>query len=157
MSDREFAPLEAMAVAPRSKPSNYPPEFAAKVAGRVKRHLGDAFGLTHFGVNLTILPPQARSALLHRHRRQEEFIYILSGHPTLRTGIGETLLGPGMCAGFPAAGVAHQLVNHTDLDVHYLEVGDRAPGDAGEYPEDDLVAAWSEDGWRFTRKDGCPW
>ena len=153
MSDQDFAHLEAMAVAPRSKPSNYPPEFAAKVAGRVKRQLGDAFGLTRFGVNLTILPPQAQSALLHRHSQQEEFVYILSGHPTLRTDTGETLLGPGMCAGFPAGGVAHHLINYTDLDVHYLEVGDRAP----EYPEDDLVAAWREDGWRFSRKDGRPW
>lgn len=157
MSDHNFAPVEAMAVPPRTKPSNYPPEFAAKVAGRVKRQLGDAFGLSRFGVNLTILPPKAQSALLHRHSQQEEFIYILSGHPTLRTDEGETLLGPGMCAGFPAGGVAHHLVNNTDHDVHYLEVGDRAPGDSGEYPEDDLVAQWRDDGWRFTRKNGSAW
>ena len=157
MSEHDLAPCQAMAIAPRSKPSNYPPEFAARVAGRIKRQLGDAFGLSRFGVNLTVLPPQARSALLHRHTHQEEFIYILSGHPTLRTEAGETQLAPGMCIGFPANGVAHHLVNETDQEVQYLEIGDRNPADQGVYPEDDLVAQWAEGGWRFTRKDGTPW
>lgn len=157
MPEHDPAPREALAIAPRAKPSNYPPEFAARVAGRVKRQLGDAFGLTRFGVNLTILPPQAQSALLHRHSRQEEFIYILSGHPTLRTDAGETLLSPGMCMGFPAGGLAHHLINRTEEDVHYLEVGDRNPDDQGEYPEDDLVAQWSGGRWVFTHKDGVPW
>jgi uncharacterized cupin superfamily protein len=150
-------PCQAIAIAPRAKPSNYPPEFAARVAGRIKRQLGDAFGLTRFGVNLTILPPHAQSALLHRHSQQEEFIYILSGHPALRTDAGEVLLEPGMCVGFPAGGLAHHLINRTQEDVHYLEVGDRNPADQGEYPEDDLAAQWAEHGWRFTRKDGTLW
>jgi uncharacterized cupin superfamily protein len=146
-----------MDIAPRAKPSNYPPQFAARVSGRVKRQLGDAFGLSRFGVNLTVLPPGAQSALLHRHTEQEEFIYILSGRPTLRTDAGNILLEPGVCMGFTAGGMAHHLVNLTGEDVHYLEVGDRNVADQGEYPEDDLVAAWSEGGWRFTRKDGSAW
>ena len=150
-------PCPALNIAPRTKPSNYPPEFAARVAGRIKRQLGDVFGLSRFGVNLTILPPQARSALLHRHTQQEEFIYVLSGHPTLRTDAGEVVLEPGMCMGFPAGGMAHHLINETEEDVHYLEVGDRNTADQGEYPEDDLAAQWSEGKWRFTRKDGTPW
>ncbi len=151
------APRRAMDIAPRVKPSNYPPHFAERVAGRVKRQLGDAFGLSRFGVNLTILPPGVQSALLHRHTEQEEFIYILSGHPTLRTDTDEVRLEPGMCVGFPANGAAHQLINQTGADVHYLEVGDRNITDQGEYPEDDLAYRWSEGGWRFTRKDGTPW
>lgn len=157
MPDNTSAPCAAMAISPRQKPSNYPPEFAARVAGRIKRQLGDAFGLTRFGVNLTILPPKAQSALLHRHSQQEEFIYILSGNPTLRTDEGETDLAPGMCVGFPARGLAHHLVNRTEADVHYLEIGDRNPADEGEYPEDDLIATWRDDGWKFTRKDGTLW
>jgi uncharacterized cupin superfamily protein len=151
------APLRAMDIAPRVKPSNYPPQFAARVAGRIKRQLGDVFGLSRFGVNLTILPPGAQSALLHRHTEQEEFVYILAGHPTLRTDAGEVPLEPGMCVGFPANDAAHHLINQTGADVHYLEVGDRSTTDRGEYPEDDLAAAWSEGGWRFTRKDGASW
>lgn len=157
MTTSPLEPRRAMDIAPRVKPSNYPPQFAARVAGRIKRQLGDAFGLSRFGVNLTILPPGAQSALLHRHTEQEEFVYILSGHPTLRTDAGEVQLEPGMCAGFPAGGIAHHLVNLTGEDVHYLEVGDRNANDQGEYPEDDLAAAWSETGWRFTRKDGTEW
>lgn len=151
------APRRAQDIAPREKPSNYPPQFAVRVTGRVKRQLGDAFGLSRFGVNLTVLPPGAQSALLHRHTEQEEFVYVISGHPTLRTDAGEVQLEPGMCVGFPAGGLAHHLVNHTGANVQYLEVGDRSGTDQGEYPEDDLAAAWSEGGWRFTHKDGTPW
>lgn len=151
------APLDALDVPPRSRPSNYPPVFAARVNGRQKRALGDAFGLSRFGVNLTILAPGAQSALLHRHTRQEEFVFILKGAPTLRTDEGEHVLRPGMCVGFPANGLAHHLINRTDEDVHYLEVGDRDPEDRGAYPEDDLEAAFSTAGWTFTHKDGTLW
>lgn len=150
-------PLAAMDVPPRRKPSNYPAPFAARMSGREKRQLGDAFGLSRFGVNLTTLAPGAQSALLHRHTRQEEFVFILDGTPTLRTDEGEFLLQPGMCIGFPANGLAHHLVNRTAQDVRYLEIGDRDPQDAGEYPEDDLMAHFSAQGWSFTRTDGTPW
>lgn len=149
-------PRAALDVPPRAKPSNYPDALAIRMTGRVKRALGDAFGLTRFGVNLTILAPGAQSALLHRHSRQEEFIYILRGAPTLRTDAGEFALAPGMCAGFPAMGCAHHLLNRTQEEVQYLEIGDRDPQDEGEYPEDDLKATFSPTGWSFTRKDGTP-
>jgi uncharacterized cupin superfamily protein len=148
----------AAAVEPRKRPSNYPEPFAARVAGREKRALGDVFGLTNFGVNLTRLEPGAQSALLHRHSRQDEFVFILEGRPTLVTDEGDIALGPGMCAGFPAGGLAHQLVNRTDTVVLYLEIGDRAPGDSGEYPTDDLEARLAPDGrWAFFHKDGRPY
>jgi uncharacterized cupin superfamily protein len=122
---------------------------------REKRQLGDQFGLKNFGVNLTRLFPGGESALLHRHSKQDEFVYILQGEPTLVTDDGEVTLGPGMCAGFPAQGRAHQLVNRTALDVLYLEIGDRSAGDEGFYPADDLKAALGADGkWIFTHKDG---
>ncbi len=150
--------IEAKAAAPRAKASNYPEPFATRVAGRVKRPLGDLFGLTNFGVNLTELAPAAESALLHRHSRQDEFVYILEGTPTLVTDQGEELLHPGMCAGFPAGGAAHHLVNRTDRTVRYLEIGDRTAGDEGSYPADDLKAVMRSDGkWAFTRKDGTPY
>ena len=118
----------------RAKASGYPEQFRARVAGREKRPLGDHFGLRNFGVNLTRLAPGAESSLLHRHSRQDEFVYVLEGEPTLVTDEGEVLLAPGMCAGFPAGGRAHHLANRTDCDVVYLEVGDRTPGDQGSYP-----------------------
>jgi uncharacterized cupin superfamily protein len=152
--DRPVA-LEAGAIAPRAT-SSYPAPFQPRVQGRVKRALGDAFGLTHFGVNLTRLAPGAASALRHGHSRQEEFIYILEGRPTLITNAGTHELAPGMCAGFPAAtGDAHHLVNRGNDDVLYLEVGDRIAGDAVEYPDDDVRATPGEGGlWVFTHKDG---
>jgi uncharacterized cupin superfamily protein len=141
----------------RTTPSNYPPPYAARMAGRQKRPLGDLFGLTHFGVNLTRLAPNAVSALRHAHSKQDEFVYVLHGCPTLHTNAGPVRLGPGMCAGFKAGtGDAHHLVNETPEEVVYLEVGDRTPGDEGFYPDDDLKASVVDGRWRFTRKDGTP-
>lgn len=142
----------------RKKPSNYPAPFFDRMSGREKRVLGDVFGLTNFGVNLTTLHPGGESALLHRHSKQDEFIYILKGHPVLVTDTGEVALQPGMCAGFPAAGIAHQLVNRGDENVEYLEIGDRTANDAVSYPDDDLIGQRSADGqWIFTHKDGRPY
>jgi len=161
MSTEPNLPPIAIAAAiapPRAKPSNYPEPFFARMGKREKRPLGDLFGLKNFGVNLTRLKPGGESALLHRHSKQDELVYILEGHPTLVTDRGEVALAPGMCAGFPAGGVAHQLVNRTDRDVVYLEIGDRTPGDDGTYPADDLKAALGPDGkWQFTHKDGRPY
>src|SRR4051812_14737953 len=129
------------------------------MARREKRPLGDVFGLTNFGVNLTRLAPGGESALRHSHSRQDEFIYVLEGNPTLITDAGETPLEPGMCAGFKAGtGDAHHLVNRTRADVVYIEVGDRTTGDEGSYPDDDIQAVLGADGkWRFTRKDRTPY
>lgn len=140
---------------PRLKQSGYPAPFLARVAGRTKKPLGDVFGLQNFGVNITTLAPGAESAMLHRHKTQDEFVFILSGHPTLVTDRGEVALAPGMCAGFPAGGIAHHLVNRSGDDVSYLEMGDRSPGDEAEYLVDDLKATLSPEGkWVFTRKNG---
>ncbi|WP_237154577.1 cupin domain-containing protein [Oryzibacter oryziterrae] len=154
MTDTPLA-IRAAEAAPRLKPSNYPEPFFSRMGKREKRQLGDLFGLKNFGVNLTRLAAGGESALMHRHSRQDEFVYILEGHPTLVTDAGEVQLEPGMCAGFAAAGLAHQLVNRTAADVVYLEIGDRTPGDSADYPVDDIAAALGGDGkWIFTHKDG---
>lgn len=150
--------VPASSVPPRTKPSTYPEPFFTRMGKREKRPLGDLFGLRNFGVNLTRLAPGGESALLHRHSKQDEFVYILEGEPTLVTESEEIILSPGMCAGFPAEGIAHQLVNRTDSDVVYLEIGDRSAGDEGSYPRDDLKASLGADGqWVYTHKDGRPY
>ncbi|MBA1145687.1 cupin domain-containing protein [Ectothiorhodospiraceae bacterium WFHF3C12] len=142
----------------RTRPSNYPEPFASRMAGRTKQPLGALFGLENFGVNRTTLAPGATSALRHAHTRQDEFIYVLEGHPTLYTDAGATQLSPGMCAGFRAgSGDAHHLVNETDAPASYLEIGDRAPGDAATYPDDDIEASLVDGQWRFVHKDGTPY
>ena len=142
----------------RTRPSNYPAPFVSRVAGREKHPLGDLFGLTNFGVNLTRLAPRAASALRHAHTKQDEFVYILQGQPTLHTDEGRTLLSPGMCAGFKAGtGNGHHLVNETAEEVVYLEVGDRTPGDEGAYPDDDLKVSFVDGRWQYAHKDGTPY
>ena len=159
MSDGSYPVAVVAAEAPaRAKPSSYPEPFASRMAGRQKRPLGDLFGLTNFGVNLTKLAPGAASALRHAHTRQDEFVYVLQGHPTLHTDEGQTRLSPGMCAGFRAGtGNGHRLINETREEAVYLEVGDRTPGDEGSYPDDDLKALMVDGKWKFVHKDGSPY
>lgn len=150
--------IRAAEAPPKARQSNYPEPFASMVAGRFKRPLGDVFGLKNFGVNLTKLAPGAISALRHAHTVQDEFIYILQGTPTLITDAGETLLSAGMCAGFKSgSGNGHHLVNRSAEDVVYLEIGDRNPGDAASYPDDDLQALFESGQWVFKHKDGKPY
>ena len=159
MNDQDgIVAVVATQATPRTKPSNYPEPFASRMEDREKRPLGDLFGLSNFGVNLTRLLPGACSALRHAHSKQDEFIYILHGHPVLLTDAGETQLSPGMCAGFKAGmGDGHHLVNRTSEEVSYLEVGDRSTGDSVMYPDDDLQAALVKGKWQFAHKDGSPY
>ena len=152
-------PLPAVDIPPSAKQTSYPEPFASLMAGRTKRKLGNFFGLTNFGVNLTQLDPGAISSVRHYHSKQDEFIFILQGTPTLVLGEEEFEMQPGDCHGFKA-GVpqAHHLENRTDALVVYLEIGDRTPGDEGFYPYDDRMAQQQPDGsWRFTHKDGTPY
>lgn len=158
MSEKRPAAIVAAEVPPRALKSNYPAPFAARVAGREKRQLGEFFGLSNFGVNLTRLAPGAQSALRHWHGKQDEFVYALEGEAVLITDAGETRLAPGMCAGFKA-GVpdGHHIVNRSPRDFVYLEIGDRTPGGGGAYPDDDLSATVVDGTLRFTHRDGTPY
>jgi uncharacterized cupin superfamily protein len=138
--------------------SAYPEPFKSRVSARRKQRLGDAFGLKNFGVNLTTLPPGSVSALRHWHSHEDEFIYVVSGELVLVTNSGEQRLRPGMCAGFPAGKAdGHCLVNRSDRDAVYFEVGDRRPEDAVTYPDDDIAGRATPQGRKFTKKDGTPY
>jgi uncharacterized cupin superfamily protein len=150
--------MEAVAAPSRKGAAILPEPFASRLARRVKHVLGDAFGLKAFGVNLTRLAPGDVSSVHHRHTVQDEFVYVLEGHPTLVTDDGVAELSPGMCAGFGANGPAHHLENRTDREVVILEVGDRAPGDEVIYPHEDLLLVSGPDGKRrFVHRDGTPY
>ncbi len=159
MSDRSLNPL---ALDPGTvqikKGADHPAPFAETIRDREKRALGDALGLTNFGVNLVRLPPGTASTLRHWHSRQDEFVYVLEGELVLVTDNGEQLLTPGMAAGFPA-GVAngHVLTNRTERDALYLEVGDRATGDEVDYPDIDLLVRWIDGEEKYVHKDGTPY
>ena len=154
--------LKAPALDPRTvkvrSGTGYPEIYRAIVAGRAKQALGDALGLSHFGVNLTRLAPGAASAQRHWHTAEDEFVYILEGEVELITDAGTQILRPGMAAGFPAGRPdGHQLVNRSDRDVLYLEIGDRRPEDKAEYPDIDLRVLARDGEHYFAHKDGTPW
>lgn len=137
--------------------SGYPAPFDAACAERRKQALGDAFGLSDFGVNLVTLPPGAWSSQRHWHSAEDEFVHVLAGNPVLVTDAGRIQLRPGMCAGFPAgSGDGHHLRNETDEPVVYLEVGSRRPEDDVEYSDIDMRIRRRAGRGRFTRKDGTP-
>jgi uncharacterized cupin superfamily protein len=152
-------PIPAVEIAVSNRKSIYPPPFSSWVEGRIKRRLGDHFGLTNFGVNLTELAPGAASSVLHHHTRQDEFIYVVSGTPTLMLDDKAHVLRAGDCCGFKAGtGIGHQLVNRSAEPALYLETGDRTAGDHAAYPNDDLAFTQLADGaWIITHKDGTPY
>lgn len=140
---------------PEQQSSLYPSPFRERIAGRSKRRLGDACGLTRIGVNLVTLAPGAQSALRHWHTLEDEFVYVLEGEVTLVTGAGEQRLGPGTCAGYPAgARDGHHFVNRSGAPVRYLEIGNRVDGDNAFYPDDDLLWCEDEQGVYAAHKDG---
>lgn len=155
--DKPSAEAVVAADAPGRSSTVYPSPFAERVKGRFKRPLGDLFGIASFGVNLTTLEPGAQSSIKHRHSVQDEFVYVVSGELVLAHDRGETLLTAGMCVGFPHAACAHHLLNRSDAPATYLEVGDRAPGDSADYPDDDLAAVRVGGEWHFTHKNGTPY
>lgn len=138
--------------------NTYPEEFREAVRGRIKRRIGNIFGLNQFGVNHVILGPGSASAVRHWHEKEDEFIYVLEGELTLVTDEGETVVKAGEFAGFPA-GVpnGHQVVNRSAADAAYLEVGSRMPDEKAHYPDDDLEVRREDGVFRFYRKDGTPY
>lgn len=136
----------------------YPQPFAALVAGRETRRLGDAVGLTQFGVNLVRLEPGAASSVRHWHENEDELVYVLEGEVMLVEDGGETMLRAGDAAGFKA-GVAngHALVNRSRADAVFLAVGTRAAAEVAHYPDDDLAYQYDGKVFRFTRKSGEPY
>jgi uncharacterized cupin superfamily protein len=133
----------------------YPPPFDAPCLARERRKLGDAAGLTQFGVNLLRLPPGAWSSQRHWHAASDEFIYVVAGEVTLVTDAGEEVLHPGDAAGFKAGDRdGHCLQNRSAREALVLEIGTRLPDDAATYPDIDLLSP-SGDG--YTHRDGTPY
>jgi len=137
--------------------SGYPGKMAAEVGGRAAQRLGDASGLTQFGVNLVRLNPGDLSSLRHYHMEQDEFLMVTQGTCTLIDDDGEHELLPGDCASFPAGDAnPHHLVNKSDKPAEFLVVGTRTPTETGYYGDIDMMVTDNGDGFKFTRKDGSP-
>jgi uncharacterized cupin superfamily protein len=145
-----------LAAIPKRQGSNYPPPFDGPCKARVRQRLGDAGGLTDFGVNLMHLPPGEWSSQRHWHSHEEEFVYIIAGEVTLVEDGGETILRPGDCAAFRKnSGDGHHLVNRSDAIATILEIGTRDDRDVVRYSDIDMVSPADADG--FTHKDGRPY
>jgi uncharacterized cupin superfamily protein len=158
MSNRLWSPaMDPASIAPRTGTS-YPKEHREQVERRSKRALGDALGLTHYGVNLVELEPGAWSSQRHWHSAEDEFMFVVSGELTLITDAGRQVLGAGMVAGFPAGTAdGHHLVNDSEQTAVYLEVGDRSDDDEVRYPDIDMVLTRRSEGRVYRHNDGQPY
>ena len=158
MAEKPGAPaLDPEEVAVRQG-SSYPEAFREPCRTRIKRALGDALGLSNFGVNLVTLPPGAWSAQRHWHSHEDEFVYLLDGALTLITDGGEQVLTAGQAAGFPAGKAdGHHLVNKGTVPATSREIGDRRRDDAVTYPDIDLHLDPAPEGHVFTNKKGEPY
>lgn len=137
--------------------SDYPAPHNAPCLARIRRALGDAFGLSQFGVNLLDLPPGTWSSQRHWHEQQDEFVYVLEGEVVLVTDEGETVLTPGMTAGFRAgSGNGHHLVNRSNRIARVLEVGTRTVEEVAHYSDIDMMVREDASGWGYFTKDGRP-
>src|ERR1044071_8835164 len=135
--------------------SGYPPPHDEPCRQRRRRALGDAFGLTQFGVNLLELAPGTWSSQRHWHERQDEFVYVLEGEATLVTAEGETVLSAGMVAGFKAAsGNGHHIVNRSNAVVRLLEVGTRTTEETATYSDIDMMYREDATPEGYFTKDG---
>ena len=146
-----------VAKVPERKGSGYPAPFHEIAKDRTRKPLGDAAGLTQFGVNLLTLPPGAGSSQRHWHSAEDEFVYVVSGELTLVTDKGEQVLRAGDCAGFPKNnGDGHQLLNKSNAVAVCLEVGTRSGDDVCMYSDIDMMID-TRTGKGFTHKDGTPY
>ena len=138
--------------------SIYPVPYADLMAGRASLRLGEAGGLTQFGVNLVTLQPGALSSLRHWHLAEDEFVMVTEGHCIMVTDAGETEMGPGDCAAFPAGKPdGHHFINRTDRPARFLVVGSKAPREVATYSDEDLVVTVEAGRATFTHKDGSPY
>ena len=145
-----------IAAVPERKGVGYPPPFDAPCAERVRQRLGNAGGLTDFGVNLMRLPPGGWSSQRHWHSHEDEFVYLLEGELILIEDGGETVLRAGDCATFAKnSGDGHHMINRSGAMAVYLEVGSRAPADLTTCSDIDLQSANADGLWRH--KDGEPY
>ena len=149
-------PKVDIAAVPKRRGVGYPPPFDAQSVDRIRQRLGDAGGLTDFGINLTQLPPGNWSSQRHWHSHEDECVYILEGEIVLIEDGGETVLVAGDFAAFPkGTGNGHHMVNRSDKVVVYLEIGSRQPEDLTTCSDIDMMSA-NSDG-RFVHKDGTPY
>jgi uncharacterized cupin superfamily protein len=143
--------------APLKTGSIYPAPYDAMIAGRSSRRLGQAGGLTQFGVNLVTLEPGALSSLRHWHQEEDEFVWVTEGRLTLIEDHGETEMRPGDCAAFPAGNPnGHHFANRTGQLARFLVVGTKSPREVATYSDVDMRVEIDGATASFTRRDGSP-
>ncbi len=98
--------------------------------------VGRLLGLTKLGIHHERLLPGRRTSYPHAESAEDEFIFVIEGHPDAWVDGHLHPLKPGDCIAFPSGtGIAHTFINNTPDEVHLLVVGEtNVPGAAIKYP-----------------------
>ena len=142
--------------APTQFGAPYPAPFDQPCRERKRWKLGDAAGLSQFGVSLMRLPPGAWTSQRHWHTAEDEFVWVVEGEVILVENEGETVLRAGDCAGFKAdTANGHHIQNRSALEAVLLEVGTRSPDtDHRDYSDLDMIAGPDS---IYRHRDGVPY
>jgi uncharacterized cupin superfamily protein len=131
MTDQHPLLLQAKQIAANLHSFSHPWNPNSELMGT---QLGKTVGLQRTGVNFIRVPPGKESFIYHSHYREEEWIYILSGHGVAEVDDTEVAVGAGDFMGFPTPSVAHHLRNTSDEDLVYLTGGENLDVEIAEFP-----------------------
>lgn len=153
----EHQTTRQIAELPVRKATIYPDLYAKEVSGRSAIALGNAFGISQFGANITVLEPRAWSSHRHTHAEEDELLMALDGEMVIVDDHGRHPFRPGMVAGFKAGdGNAHQVINESGKEARFLVIGTRSQSESVVYPDVDMKAVKTNGAFLVTRKDGTP-
>lgn len=142
---------------PIRKATIYPDVYSKEVSGRSGIALGNAFGISQFGANITVLEPGAWSSHRHTHAEEDELLMALEGEMVIVDNHGRHPFQAGMVAGFKAGdGNAHHVINVSGREARFLVIGTRSQSECVIYPDVDMKAVKANGTYVVTRKDGTP-
>ncbi len=111
--------------------------------------LGRLLGLTRLGIHHERLLPGRRLSYPHAESAEEEFIFVLEGHPDAWINGELYPLSPGDAVAFPAGtGICHTFINNSEHETRFLVVGEtRKPENRITYPLNPDYEATRKDRW----------
>ena len=130
VEERRFL-IKADEVAERAGSFSHPWNPNSEIIGT---RLSTLVGLSRIGVSLVRIPPGKESFVYHSHYREEEWIYVISGHGIAEIDDEEFEVSTGDFMGFPTPSVAHHLRNPYEEDLLYLVGGENRDVEVADFP-----------------------
>ena len=104
--------------------------------------IGKRLGASRMGMTVYELPPGQAVCPYHFEWSDEEWLFVLSGAPTLRSPEGECVLEPGDVICFPVGPDGAHIVRASDETARVAISSTKNPIGVAEYPDSDKVGVW---------------